>query len=204
MRLVVCLVTDRSRLAPGVTVVEQARRAAAAGVTFIQVRERDLETSALVTLVGQVVDATAGSPVRVLVNDRFDVALAAGAHGVHLRATSAPAERLRPHLPPGFIVGRSVHSPAEARLVHRAGGVDFLLFGHVWTTRSKPGVAPAGVEALTEVVQATPLPVLGIGGVAVERIDALGAAGAAGFAAIDLFRDPRDIAAVVSRARRSV
>ena len=89
-----CLVTDRHRLCPGAEsfaaahrcLVEQARRAAAAGIDLIHVRERDLESAPLAALVRDVVAVTRGSTMRVVVNDRIDVALVSGAEGVHLRA----------------------------------------------------------------------------------------------------------------------
>ena len=93
--MTICLVTDRRRRPP----IAQAAEAIDAGVDLIQIRERDLETSALVSLVLRVVELTRGSRTRVVVNDRLDVALACGAHGVHLRGDSIPASRARRIVP---------------------------------------------------------------------------------------------------------
>ena len=204
MRPVICLITDRRRLRPGVTVVEQVRAAADAGVDLVQVRERDLEAAALLDLVRRCVAAVAGSRTRVLVNDRLDVALAAGAHGVHLRGNSFPAIRARTIAPPGFVIGRSVHGAAEAREVAGAGGVDYLIFGPVFETASKPGQTPAGLQTLRAVASATSIPVLAVGGVVPSRLGAVAAAGACGFAAIGAFADdPGALHRVVSEALRA-
>jgi thiamine-phosphate diphosphorylase len=185
---VICLITDRHRGAAGAdATVERVGWAARAGVHLVQVRERDLEGGALAALVRRCVAAVRGSHARVLVNDRLDVALAAGAHGVHLRADSMPAARVRTLCPPGFVVGRSVHAHDEAVEMAEAGGLDYLLFGTVFPTGSKPGRPPAGPAALAEVAAAVGVPVLAVGGVSPDKVGKVAAAGAAGFAAIGLF-----------------
>jgi thiamine-phosphate diphosphorylase len=161
--------------------------AARAGAHLVQVRERDLEGGALVSLVRRCVEAVRGSRARVLVNDRLDVALAAGAHGVHLRADSMPAARVRAVCPPGFLVGRSVHAPDEAVRVESEGGLDYLIFGTLFPTVSKPGRQTAGLEALAGLVRAVRLPVLAVGGIAADNLGDVGATGAAGYAAIGMF-----------------
>jgi thiamine-phosphate pyrophosphorylase len=183
---VICLITDRSRGGEDAT-VERVRWAAGAGVHLVQVRERDLDGGPLTALVRRCVDAVRGSRTRVLVNDRVDVALAAGAHGVHLRADSMPAARVRAICPQGFLVGRSVHARDEAMAAAAAGGLDYLLFGTVFATTSKPGRAPAGLGALAEVAAAVTIPVLAVGGVTPDTVDEVVMAGAAGFAAIGMF-----------------
>ena len=185
----ICLVTDRSRFShePEEELVRQVRAAAVAGVHLVQVRERDLPTRELLNLVGRCVEAARGTSTRVLVNDRVDVALAAGAHGVHLPANGAPASRLRRLVPPGFLVGRSIHDAGEAARVAAGGGVDYVIFGTVFPTSSKPGAAAVGVLALRAAVAAVPVPVLAIGGVTLDRLSGIAATGAAGFAAIGLF-----------------
>jgi thiamine-phosphate diphosphorylase len=185
---VVCLITDRARGGGGAdAVVARAAWAARAGVHLIQVRERDLDGGPLTTLVRQCVDAVRGTRARVLVNDRVDVALAAGAHGVHLRADSMPAPRVRALCPPGFVVGRSVHTRDEAVAAAAGGGLDYLLFGTVFATASKPGRVPAGLSALADVALAVSLPVLAVGGITPDKVDEVVGAGAAGFAAIGMF-----------------
>jgi thiamine-phosphate pyrophosphorylase len=190
-----CLVTDRRRTDP----VDQARAAAAAGIDFIQVRERDLEAAALAALVRAVLDATRGSGTRVLVNDRLDVALATGAHGVHLRADSFPVAAARHAGPPGFLVGRSVHSVDEAV---GASGADYLVAGTVFPTASKPGQPMhLGAAGLERIVAATRTPVLAIGGVTLDTAAAIAGAGAAGIAAIGLYAEARSLDDLARRLR---
>jgi thiamine-phosphate pyrophosphorylase len=188
-----CLVTDRRRLSPEAAgfaagrerLVAQAKWAVESGIDLIQVRERDLETAQLASIVRDVVRVSRGSVTRVLVNDRLDVALACGAQGVHLRHDSLPATAVRTITPAGFLVGRSVHTAAEAL---QAGPVDYLIAGAVFPTRSKPGALPLlGLEGLAEIVRVASVPVLAIGGIRPEYLDDVTATGAAGIAGIDLF-----------------
>lgn len=187
--MILHLVTDRRRLAPEsdarswlACLLSQVRYAVAAGIDLIQVRERDLDGRELAGLVREVVAATRGSRTRVVVNERLDVAMAAGAHGVHLRGDSLATPRVRASSPSGFLIGRSVHSVDE---VATAGPVDYLIAGTVWATPSKPeGHALLGPDGLARIVQASNVPVLAIGGVDPGRVPALALAGAAGVAAI--------------------
>ena len=93
---------------------------------LIQIREPHLEAGSLASLVRLCLRAVAGTRARVIVNDRLDVALVTGAHGVHLRASSPPARLVRSATPPGFLVGRSIHSAADAVRVSDEGGLDYL------------------------------------------------------------------------------
>jgi thiamine-phosphate diphosphorylase len=189
VRAVVCMVTDRQRIQGGSAeaLVRHVGAAARAGVHLVQVRERDLEARALTDLVARCVDAVAPTRTRILVNDRLDVALAAGAHGVHLRGDSVAAARVRALAPRSFLIGRSVHAVAEAVRASEGGGLDYLLFGTVFETGSKPGLTAVGPAALAHVAAATRLPVLAIGGLTIETLPGIGETGAAGFAAIGLF-----------------
>jgi thiamine-phosphate pyrophosphorylase len=192
---VLCLVTDRRRLiaavaAPGTLwrplLVSQITGAIAGGVDVVQIREPDLESGALAALVRDSLAAAAGTPVRIVVNDRLDVALATAAHGVHLRGDSLPPAAARRIAPPGFEIGRSIHDAADAAAV---GAVEYLIAGSVFATASKPQ-APArlGLDGLADVVAAgAASPVWAIGGITAERIPEVLAAGARGIAAIGAF-----------------
>jgi len=189
---VVCLITDRRRFGTSweAALVERVRAAARAGVHLVQIRERDLDGGPLTRLVSSCFEAVRGTRTRVLVNDRLDVALAAGAHGVHLRADSFAAPRVRACAPSAFLIGRSVHSLAEAVEAAEHGGLDYLIFGTLFETSSKPGRRPAGLGALAAVSVSTGLPVLAIGGITAGRVDEVMRAGAAGVAAIGMFDTP--------------
>jgi len=191
--LTICLVTDRRRLAGGAPSVESARRclleqvrhAVAARIDLIQLRERDLSAADLASLANDLLPVTRGTPTRLVINDRLDVALACGADGVHLRADSVPVSEARSLAPPRFLVGRSVHSVAEAVA---AGEADYLIAGTVFPTVSKEaGAPPIGVDGLKSIASAVSIPVLAIGGITVGSAGEVARAGASGIAAIGLF-----------------
>ena len=207
-RATICLVTDRTRMAAGEEeftkiegrLVDLARAAAAAGVDLLQVRERDLETSRLVDLVSRILGVVRDTPMRVVVNDRLDVALACSAHGVHLRADSVSPAAARSIAPPGFLVGRSVHAVGEA--VEHAADVDYLVAGTVFPSLSKPASDRLlGVSGLAQIAHAVRVPVLAIGGVSPANLPQVAAAGAAGIAAIGLFLTSAAIAETVASVR---
>jgi thiamine-phosphate diphosphorylase len=155
-----------------------------ASVDIVQIRECDVDAAALCALVRRVV-GRATPATRVMVNDRADVAAVAGAAGVHLRADGPPVARVRALRPVPWIVGRSVHTPAEAAL---AADTDYLLCGTVFASESKPAGSPVGgIEALRETCAIAVPPVLAIGGITPARVAACRAAGAAGVAAIGVF-----------------
>ena len=186
---VLCLVTDRMRLgcADVGDVLRLVRLAVGAGVDLVQLRERDLNDRAFSDLVRQAVEETQGSQTQVIVNDRMDIALSCGAAGLHLRGDSVPTKKVRAHVPADWIIGRSVHSLAEARTAVSEAELDYVVLGSVFKTMSKPGKRPVGLSALSEVAAALPIPVLGIGGITLERVELVAAAGAGGLAAIGLF-----------------
>ena len=189
MRPVICLITDRARVGGADALVALVDAAVSAGVDLVQLRERDLDGGPLTELAVRCVRVTSGSRTRVLVNDRLDVAMAAGAHGVHLRGDSFSAVRARSLSGGEFLIGRSVHNVEEARQVSLAGGADYLVFGTVFPTSSKRGRGATGVGELAEVVRTTPLPVLAVGGVTAATVTGAAQAGAAGVAAIGWFAD---------------
>lgn len=191
-----CLVTDRRRLAAGEAagdrLVELVAAAARAGIDLIQVRERDLDARALTALVARCLAAVRSTQTKVVVNDRVDVALAAEAHGVHLRADSVEAPSARALLGDAAIIGRSVHRADEAAAVARSGGVDYLIFGTLHQTASKDAGHPvASFDDLRSTCRAASgIPVLAIGGMTVERAADAARAGASGIAGIGLFVPP--------------
>jgi thiamine-phosphate pyrophosphorylase len=194
-RPILCLVTDRRRLAERIAIdpsgdailqrlVAQAAEAADAGVDWIQVRERDLGARVLSDLVDRVIAAVSGR-ARVIVNDRLDVAIASGAAGVHLGERSVPADRARAIVPAGFSIGVSRHTPTA---VGEVGAVDYVIVGTVFASRSKPDAAPLlGLEGLAAACRLSRVPVIAIGGITVHTAAQVVAAGAAGVAGIDLF-----------------
>ena len=148
---------------------------------MIQVREKDLDASALFDLVCRVRDAAAGTATKILVNDRLDIALAAEVDGVHLPANGLPTARVRPLV---RTLGCSTHTLEEALDAER-DGADFVVFGPIFET---PGKSPIGIDALRQVATAVRIPVLAIGGITRENTTEVLGAGAAGIAAIRLFQ----------------
>jgi thiamine-phosphate pyrophosphorylase len=181
--------------------VSRIEESARAGVDLVQIRQPQLEAAVLTDLARRSAEVVRRTRTRLLVNDRLDVALAAGAHGVHLREQSMSAARVRGVVPREFLLGRSVHDLEAASRASAAGGLDYLIFGTIFPTSSKPGQAAAGDAALADVVASAALPVLAIGGMTLERLRTVARTGAAGFAAIGLFADG-DLADIVGEATR--
>jgi len=187
VRPVLCLVTDRRLCTrPLEDVVADA---VAGGVDWVQVRERDLDARALLALVRRVQAAARtaaaargdGERVRVLVNRRVDVALAAGADGVHLGWDALPPDEARRLLGPRAIVGAATHGAEEVNGL-RESGVDYVQLAPVFDPRSKPATrTPLGLACLRRAT-AYGLPVLAQGGVDETNAGAVLEAGAAGVA----------------------
>lgn len=167
--------------------IETVTAAAGNGISLVQIREKKLSARLLFELTCGAVDALAGSATRVLVNDRADIALAAGADGVHLSANSLSAAVIRDNCPREFIVGVSTHTVDEVVSAAQSGA-DFAVFGPVFETPGKPDAK--GVDALRGVcAQVEPFPVLAIGGVDAKNVHEILRAGASGVAAIRAFHD---------------
>jgi thiamine-phosphate pyrophosphorylase len=206
---VLCYVTERRSLTPerGTTpaqaLTDVAARVAAAGVDWIQIREKDLGSRALFDLTSEIVNRCATACV--LVNDRLDVALAAGAAGVHLGGESVPVAAVtrwvREHAPAGFSVGKSCHSIEEARAAEK-DGADYVFFGPIFATPSKLAYGPPqGTGRLRELCEGLGIPVIAIGGISPENAGECIAAGAAGVAAIRWFQEAGDVVARVGALR---
>lgn len=221
---VLCYITDRRQLRsvhPGVIIREALR----AGVDMVQIREKDLPTRELMVLVEEAVSAAGetasgvrASPppsrehscaplkkgsacVHVLVNDRLDVALAAGAGGVHLGGQSMPVLAVRRVAPRPFVIGVSCHSLDEAKAAESAGA-DYLLLGPIFATPSKLKYGPPlGLEELRKVTARIRVPVLALGGITVERVRPCLEAGAVGIAGIRIFQECESIEALVRELR---
>jgi thiamine-phosphate pyrophosphorylase len=160
-----------------------------AEVPLFQIREKSLQARELYELTSRAAEITRGSKTRLLVNDRADIARAAGADGVHLTSQSLPAGVVRNMFGSEFLIGVSTHSLDEARAA-RDGGADFVVFGPVF---EKLGFnAPQGLDKLREITsELGDFSVLAIGGISLENAAACLDAGASGIAAIRLLNDAR-------------
>lgn len=184
-------------------ILDQISAAVAAGIELIQLREKRLTARILFQLVEQSAALTRGSATRLLVNDRADLAAAAGADGVHLTTQSIDASTTRRTFGEDFLIGASTHSLAEAEAA-KAGGADFVVFGPVFATTSKAEYGAAlGLEELKRVAKAlASFPILALGGVDLANGRNCLRAGASGISGISLFQEPDQISEVTRRLRQ--
>lgn len=173
------MVLTDPRPACGRDLAEVVRACAAAGATAIQLRDNDADAGRLVATARSLRSITRQAGVLFIVNDRIDVALAAGADGVHLGPDDLPVSAARAIAPAGFLIGYSTDDHGLARAA-ADDGADYIGVGAVYGTRSKPGLADEaiGPGRVADVLRAAALPGLGIGGITPENAGAVFAAGA--------------------------
>ena len=181
-------ITDRHSAGGTDRLLGYIERAMAEGVERIQIREKDLPAHELYALTRKIIELAGSYSTQILVNARTDVALAAGAHGVHLPGNSVSPKILRTIVPPGFLIGVSTHSPFEIRRAE-SEGADFAVYGSIFPPLSKSHItAPLGLESLREAVRDLTIPVLALGGITHENAHKCLDAGAVGIAAISMFQ----------------
>jgi thiamine-phosphate pyrophosphorylase len=184
-----CYITDRKTLAPGVSLLDVIARNLAARVDWIQLREKDLSARDLYDLTRAAMALPNPGGSKIIVNTRLDVALAAGASGVHLPGGSPAPRSFRGILPPEFLIGVSCHTLDEVGAAE-SEGASYAVFGPVFAPRSKiSDLSARGLDALAEAARAVRIPVLALGGITRENASQCIAAGAAGIAAISLFQE---------------
>jgi thiamine-phosphate pyrophosphorylase len=203
-RLAVYVITDRA-LARGRDEVAIARAALRGGATALQLRGKQQDARPLCELGRALLRATREAGALLIVNDRLDVALAIGADGVHLGQDDLPCAEARRIAGPGLLIGVSAESPRLAAAAER-DGADYLGTGSVYATSSKADAGePIGLAGLAEVVAATRLPVVAIGGIGPANAAACVAAGACGVAVISAVvaaEDPEAAARELARVVR--
>lgn len=193
------VITSR-RLAGARSLVDLAAKLE--GVDYLQLREKDLTGRELYHLALDIKQVLPPG-TRLLINDRLDVALAAGADGVHLGENSLPPAVARRLLGPEKIMGVSVHSVTAAREAEKAGA-DYLLFGHIFPTTSKEGIPPRGVGSLREVVASVGIPIIALGGINTANARQCLAAGARGVAVMSAVMAAPDPARAVAELKQTL
>ena len=193
------LVTNRLQTSDRL-LFDVVREALEAGIRLIQLRERDLDTRALVSLGSEILSAVRGyNDAALLINDRIDVAMAIGADGVHLRSDSMPVQEARRVLGSHFLIGVSTHSAQEVEEAENSGA-DFVVLGPVFETPSKRSYGPAiGLQSLREASQKSQLPLFAIGGMTSDRVFDIRSAGAYGVAAMSAILEADSVHAATSR-----
>ena len=197
-----CLVTDR-RVCPPDELPGRVAAAVAGGIDIVQLRDKEASGAALMDLANALV-RVAGEAAIVLVNERADVAVASGARGVQLGEAAMPTGAVRPILPEGSIIGRSVHSVDGAVRAEKTGA-DFLLVGTMFATRSHPGEEPSG-PGLLERIRAAGVqsPLLAIGGITADNVAQVMQAGADGAAVITAILASADPERAASRIKSAM
>ena len=156
------------------------------GISMVQIREKNITIKQLFQLARDAATLVSGSQTKLLINSRADVAIAAGADGVHLPEDGVPVAAVRSIFPTPFLIGASVHSH-EAACTAKNDGADFVLFGPVFDTPGKQGV---GIEPLRETCLALgDFPVLAVGGIDASNKASVLEGGACGYAAIRYLND---------------
>lgn len=176
-------VTDRSWLKPGETLAEVVETLLKAGVTCVQLREKEAEDAFILQEAQELKALCHRYGVPFLVNDRPDLAQAVGADGVHVGQEDTGLTEARNLLGPNALLGGSAHTVEEA-LAAQAAGADYLGCGAVFGSGTKHNVSQMPLETLTAICQAVDIPVVAIGGVSLDNLPLLADTGIAGVAVI--------------------
>jgi len=180
-------ITDRTQAGGLTPLLERIGEHLRGGLEWIQIREKDLRDGELYRFARDVMALPNPHGTRILINSRTDIALAVGAHGVHLPDHSYGPNELRRITPAGFLIGVSCHDVGGLRRAEEEGA-DFATYSPIFASRSKPGYGPAlGVARLAEACRAVRIPVLALGGITAGDVQTCCDAGAAGIASISLF-----------------
>jgi thiamine-phosphate pyrophosphorylase len=185
----------------GMSHAEQVERLAKGGATFIQLREKDASPRVFYAAALEAVQVARRLGVRVIINDRVDIAMAVGADGVHLGQDDLPPEKARALLGEDRIIGFSTHDLKQA-LAASFAPVDYVALGPVFRTSTKEKPDPVvGLAGISEVRETISKPLVAIGGITLERAKAVIESGADSVAIISDLYSTEDVA---ERARRFI
>ena len=194
-------ITDRRALPAGVTLAQAVEAALVGGVTCLQLREKEASAGEILTLARTLLPLCRARRVPLLINDRVDIALAAGADGVHLGQEDLPLPEARPLLGPDRILGATAHTVDEA-LRAQAEGADYLGVGAMFPTGTKTDTVPTSADTLKAICAAVSIPVVAIGGVNAQNLPTLAGTGIAGAAVVSAIFSQGDLT-VAARTLRT-
>ena len=193
-------ITDRRALPAGVTLAQAVEAALDGGVTCLQLREKEASAGEILTLARTLLPLCRARRVPLLINDRVDIALAAGADGVHLGQEDLPLPEARALLGPDRILGATAHTVAEA-LRAQAEGADYLGVGAMFPTGTKTDTVPTSADTLKAICAAVSIPVVAIGGVTAQNLPTLAGTGIAGAAVVSAIFSQSDLTAAARTLR---
>lgn len=189
-------VTDRSWLRPGETLAQVVEELLEAGVTCLQLREKDAPDDLFIEEALELKEICSRYHVPLIINDRPDIAREAGADGVHLGLSDMQPEKTRELLGDGFIIGGSAHNVQES-LAAQAAGVDYIGCGAVFGSHTKEDVTSLRIEELKAICQSVHIPTVAIGGINLDNISLLAETGVNGVAVISALFAAEDKTAAV-------
>lgn len=189
--LLLYAVTDRSWL-NGRTLYEQVEEALKGGVTFVQLREKNLDDTAFLQEAKEIKELCARFHVPFVINDNVDIAAEIDADGVHVGQSDMEAGDVRKKLGPDKIIGVSAQTVEQA-LRAQAHGADYLGVGAVFPTGSKADAVEVSHDTVREICQAVDIPVIAIGGITKENVIELKGTGICGIAVISAIFGQQDI-----------
>lgn len=198
--LLLYAVTDRTWMGES-TLAAQAKEAIEAGVTMIQLREKNLDYGRFLELAMAVRRVTERSQIPFVINDNVDVALACGADGIHVGQKDQPADEVRRQIGPGKILGVSVQTVQQAICAEQSGA-DYLGVGAMFLTSTKQDASKVSFETLKTICGTVNIPVVAIGGIGKNNILRLGGSGIAGVAVVSAIFAQPDISAAAAELRR--
>ncbi|MBP6333317.1 MAG: thiamine phosphate synthase [Aminivibrio sp.] len=196
------VIPDRRVGAPR-SIEEQAALALDGGATMIQLRDKEMSGRELYETACRLSALCRSRGAAFVVNDRFDIALAAGAHGVHLGKEDLPVSAVRKIVPEDFLIGATAHSSEEGRAAEEQGA-DYVGIGAAFPTGTKTGASVIGVEGVRAIREILSLPSVAIGGISEENAAEVLSAGVDGIAVVASVVGKRDIAGAARRMAEKV
>lgn len=196
-------VTDRSWLHPGESLAEPVEELLKAGVTCVQLREKEADDELFIREALELKELCRRYQVPLIINDRPDIAKKVGADGVHVGLSDMAIEKARAYLGDGFVIGGSAHNVEEA-LAAQAAGADYIGCGAVFGSKTKPDVTTLPAEELCAICYSVEIPVVAIGGIRQDNIARLSGTGIDGVAVISALFAADDKTAAVRELLESV